>query len=100
MVALAGVGPGLYLDLAGLSFHVPAMGSAATSVEASPKRANTSLAYRIEFSLCWGLYRRGGALSCPLPESAAGEQEDIRLFFARVVETLHAKLKRILSSFA
>ena len=30
---------------------------------------------------------------------AAGEQEDIRLFFARVVETLHARIKRSLSSF-
>src|SRR5260370_34740206 len=47
MVALVGAGAGLYLDFAVLSFHVPTVGSAATSSEANPKRANTSFVCRI-----------------------------------------------------
>src|SRR5258708_11917422 len=46
MVALLGAGPGLYLDFAVLSFHVPTVGSAATRVAANPKRANTSFVCR------------------------------------------------------
>src|SRR5262245_19432730 len=55
--------PVLYLDLAVFSFQVPANGSAAMSVAENAKRAIPSFAYRMLFSLCWGLYRRGGRVA-------------------------------------
>src|SRR6266852_1329518 len=58
--SLGGV-PVSYFDLSRLSFQVPAKGSAATRVAASPKRANASFAYRmIVFLLCEEIIPRAG----------------------------------------
>src|SRR5712692_6616770 len=65
MVCSLGGEPVLYFDLALLIFQVPANGSAATRVAASPKRANASFAYRMMIpSFVLGLYRAGGG-ECP-----------------------------------
>jgi hypothetical protein len=59
------VEPVLYFDLSRLSFQVPAKGSAATRVAASPKRANASFAYRIVSLLCAGIIPRGAVRVLP-----------------------------------